>query len=77
MMSISVGQSTMAVHPSVAFGGARVRSAGLVSNMVDRSCLVKLTCYVEEHCSLGGNIINGLDNGASAGLINSLLVLMD
>ena len=57
MISISVGQSTMAVNPSVAFWGAKVRPAGLVSNMVARSCLVKLTCYVEEHCSIGGNIV--------------------
>ena len=33
MMFVSVGQSTMAVNPSVALFRARVRSAGLVANM--------------------------------------------
>ena len=37
-------------------------------NIVSRT-LVKLTCYVEEHCSLGGSIISSLDNGAFVGLI--------
>ena len=35
---------------------------------------MKLTCYVEEHCGIGGNIISRLDNGAFVGLIYSLLV---
>ena len=77
MMSVSVGQSTMAVNPSVAFWRARVRSSGLVADMVVRSRVVKLTCYVEEYRGLGGNISSRLDHGASAGLIYSLLVLMD
>ena len=37
MMSVSGGRSMMAVNPSVAFYRARVRSAGLVSDMVFRS----------------------------------------
>ena len=77
MMSVSVGQSTMAVNTSVKFCWERVRSAGLVTDMVVRSRGVKLTCYVEEHRGLGGNIISRLDNGAFAGLIYSLLVLTD
>ena len=77
MMSVSVHQSTITVNPSVAFCSERVRSAGLVSEMVFRSCRVKLTYYVEEHRGLGGNIISRLDNGAFAGLIYSLLVLTD
>ena len=32
---------------------------------------------VEEHRGLGGNIISRLDHGAFAGLIYSLLVLMN
>ena len=67
----------MAVNPSVAFLRARVRSAGLVVNMVARSILVKLTFYVEDHRCLGGNIIIRLDNWSFAGLIYSLLVLTD
>ena len=67
----------MAVNNYVAFWRARVRSDGLVSNMVVHSCVVKLTCYVEEPRSLGGNIIIRLDNGAFAGLIYSLLILTD
>ena len=77
MMLVSVDQSTMAVNPSAAFCRARVISAGLVSDMVVRSRGVKLTCYVEEHHGLGGNIIIRLDNGDFAGLIYSLLVLTD
>ena len=77
MILVSIGQSTMTVNPSVAFWRARVRLSGLFADMVVRSCLVKLTCYVEEHRSLGGNIFSGLDHGASAGLIYSLLVLKD
>ena len=38
------------------------------------SLLSDITCYVEEHCSPGGSIIIRLDNGASVGLIYSLLV---
>ena len=34
MMSVSVGQSMMAVNPSVAFYRARVRPAVLVTDMV-------------------------------------------
>ena len=77
MMSVSVGRYTMAVNPSIAFCRARVRSDGLVADMVVRSCGVKLTCYVEEHRGIGGNIIRRLDNGAFAGLIYSLLILTD
>ena len=77
MMSVSVGIYTMAVNPSVAFCRARVRSDGLVDDMVVFSCAAKLTWYVEEHCGLGGNITSRLDNGDFVGLIYSLLVLMD
>ena len=72
MISLSVGQSTISVNPSVAFCSAKVRLAGLVADIV--VLLVKLTCYVEEHRGLGGNIIIRLDNGAFVGLIYSLLV---
>ena len=68
-MLVSMGQSMMSVNPSVDFCRERVRSAGLVAAMVVRSRGVKLTCYVEEHRGLGGNIISRLDNGAFAGLI--------
>ena len=37
-------------------------------------CLAKLTCYVEEHRSLGGSIISRLDNVAFVGLIYELMV---
>ena len=70
---LSVGRSTIAVNPSVTFCSARVRLAGLGANIVVR--VLKLTCYVEEHRSLGGSIIIRLDNGAFVGLIYSLLVL--
>ena len=69
---LSVGKSTIAVNPSVAFWSARVRSAGLVVDIMVR--VLKLTCYVEEHRSLGGSIISRLDNGAFVGLIYKLLV---
>ena len=36
--------------------------------------LLKRVYVVEEHRSLGGNIISRLDNGAFSGLIYSLLV---
>ena len=62
----------IAVNPSVAFFSARVRSAGLVSDIVSQ--MLKLTCYVEEKRSLGGSIISRLDNCAFSGLIYSLLV---
>ena len=38
---------------------------------------MKLTCYVEEHRSLGGSIISRLDNGAFVGLIYELLVFSE
>ena len=60
------------MNPSVAFCSTRVRSAGLVADIV--VVKLKLTCYVEEHRSLGGSIISRLDNGAFVGLIYSLLV---
>ena len=72
---VSVGQSMMAVNPSVAFSRARVRSSGLVVDMVVRSRGVNLTCYIEDHRDLGGNIIRRLDHGDFAELIYSLLVL--
>ena len=62
----------IAVNPSVAFCSARVRSARLVADIV--VVKLKLTCYVEEHRTLGGSIISRLDNGAFVGLIYSLLV---
>ena len=62
----------IAVNPSVAFCSARVRSAGLVSDIVVVE--VNLTCYIEEHRSLGVSIIRRLDNGAFVGLIYVLLV---
>ena len=71
MMLVSVGQSMMAVDPSVAFWRARVSSAGLVADMFVHSFLVKLTCHVEEHLCLRGYIINRLDNGSFLGLIYS------
>ena len=77
MMSVPVGWYTMAVNPYVAFWRARVISAGLVANMVVRSHVVKLTFYAEDYHGLGGNIIRSLDNGASVGLIYSLLILTD
>ena len=64
--SLSVGLSTITVNPYAAFWIASVRSAGLVAEIVSR-ILVKLTCYIEEHRSLGGSIISRLDNGAFAG----------
>ena len=67
----------MEVNPFIAFSRERVISASLVTNMVVRSRGVKLTCYVEEYGSLGGNISSRLDNGAFADLIYSLLVLTD
>ena len=70
---LSIGQSTIAVNPSVAFWSVRVRSAGLVADNVRR--VLKSTCYVEEHRSLGGIIISRLDNGTFVGLIYELLVL--
>ena len=57
----------IAVNPYVAFYSARVRLAGLVSDIV--VVWVNLTCYVEEHRGLGGNTISRLDNGAVVGLI--------
>ena len=69
MMSVSVGRSTMAVNPSAVFCRARVRLSGLVADMVVRSRELKLTCYVEEYCCLGGNIICRLDHGVFADLI--------
>ena len=74
---VSVGQFTIAVNPSVAFSRARVRFSGLVVDMVVRSHGVKLTCYIEDHRDLGGNIISRLDHGDFADLIYSLLVLTD
>ena len=71
MISLSVGRSTIAVNPSVAFCSSRVRSAGVVAEIVVVE--VKLTCYVEEHRSLGSSIIGRLDNGAFVGLIYSSL----
>ena len=62
----------IAVNPSVAFCSARVRLAGLVADIVVVE--VKLTCYVEDHHSLGGRIISRLDNCAFVGLIYSLLI---
>ena len=61
------------MNPSVTFCSAMVISAGLVANIV--VVKLKLTCYVEEHCSLGGSITSKLYNGAFFGLIYSLLVL--
>ena len=75
MILVSVGRSKMAVNPSVSFFRGRVRSTGLVANMVVRSRGLKLTCYVEEHFGIGGNIMSRLDNGAFVGFIYSLLVL--
>ena len=57
----------IAVNPSVAFWSVRVKSAGLVADILVQ--VLKLTCYVEEHHSMGGNIISRLDNGAFVGLI--------
>ena len=61
----------IAVNPSIAFWSARVRSAGLVSEIV--VVKLKLTFYVEEHRILGGSIISRLDNGAFVRLIYSSL----
>ena len=61
------------MNPSFALWSERVSSAGLVSEIVSR-VLLKLTCYVEEHCSLGGSIISRLENGDFVGLIYELLV---
>ena len=55
------------VNTSIALCSARVRSAGLVDDIVQIK--LKLTCYVEDHRSLGGSIISRLDNGAFVGLI--------
>ena len=52
----------IAVNPSVAFYSARMRSAGLVADIVVVN--LKLTCYVEDHRSIGGSILSRLDNGA-------------
>ena len=71
LISLSVGQSTIAVNPSVAFYSVRMRFVGLVADIV--VVKLKLTCYVEEHRSLGGSIISRLYNGAFFGLIYSLL----
>ena len=71
--SLSIGLSTINVSPSVAFWIARVISASLIAYIVSRF-LVKLTCYVEEHRSLGGSIFSRLDNGAFVVLIYELLV---
>ena len=60
------------MNPSVAFYSARVRLAGLVAHIV--VVKLKLTCYVEEHRSLGSSISSRLDNDAFVGLIYSLLV---
>ena len=46
MVSVSLGRYMMEVNSSVAFCRARVRSAGLVANMVVHSRGVNLTCYV-------------------------------
>ena len=77
MIWVSIGQSMMALNPSVTFSRATVRSAGLVVNMVVRSRGLKLNFYIEDHCDLGGNIISRLDNGDFAYLIYSLLALTD
>ena len=77
MMLVSVGRSTIAVNPPIHFYRAMVRSSGLFDDMVVRSRGVKLTCYIEKHRGLVGNIIIRLYNGAFAGLIYSLLVLTD
>ena len=69
IMSVSVGQYTMVVNPSTAFFRARVRSSGLVVNMVVYSRGENLTCYIEEHRGIVGNTIIRLDNGAFLGLI--------
>ena len=58
---------------TVAFWRARMSSAGFVANIMSR-ILVKVTCYVEEHRSLGGSTISRLDNGAFIGLIYEILV---
>ena len=71
---LSVGLSTITVNPSVSFWIARVRSAGLVADIVSRVFL-NLTCYVEDNLSLGDSILSRLDNGAFVGLIYKLLVL--
>ena len=73
---LSVGLSTITVNPSVAFWIARVILAGLFADIVSR-VLLKLTCYVEEHHSLGGSIISRLDNGAFVGLIYKLHLSQD
>ena len=67
----------MEVNTSVAFSRTRLRSSGLVTDMVVCSRGVNLTFYVEEYRGLGGNIISRLDNGAFPGLIYSLLVLTE
>ena len=77
MILVSVGQSMMALNPSVKFCRARIRSSGLVVDMVFRSRGVKLTYYAKDHRGIGGTIIGSLDNWAFAGLIYSLLVLTD
>ena len=69
---LSVGLSTISVDTFVAFWSARVRSAGLVADIVSQ-VLLKSTCYLEEHRSLGGSITSRLDNGAFVGLIYELL----
>ena len=63
----------MVVDPSVAFCRARVRSAGLVVDVVVHSCGLKLTCYFEEHRGICGNKISRLYHGAFSGLLHSLL----
>ena len=64
MILVSVGQSMMAVKPSVEFCRVRIRSAGLVIDMVFRSRGAKLTYYAEEHRGIGGTIFGRLDNGS-------------
>ena len=71
--SLSVGLFTITVNPSVAFWGVRVILEGLVADIVSR-VLLKLTCYIEDHPSLGHRIISRLDNGAFVCLIYELLV---
>ena len=69
----SVGSSSKLSHPSLPlflgahhiqeyFNKKRVRKRKFIKPQENKSS-------VEEHCCLGGNIISGLDNGASAGLI--------
>ena len=57
----------MVVKPNVDFYRDRVRYAGLVADMVVHIRGLKITCYVEVNCGLGGNIFISLDNGAFGG----------